>query len=335
MAEVQQGPPGPPNTLNDPHYGDPAVKEHNVALAQHGLSAEERQMFRFGRAKVYYEQGLLHEAKRDLLIASRLDVQKNRVDILLLLAKVLAKEGHGTDVISLLTEIWQTPGTIENKMLIEQIVSVLVQVNIAAGGLPMALLIIEIGVLIHYRECTEDCRVGMLKLSHDLLKVNVPATQVPHLATIISRFYRATNRDEEQQLRKSIMNMIMKMAHVDVHAPVEQAVAVATLMPLLAGRLSDDANDQLFRVDSSDPLLSQGAFLAALEEFDVATRARLVRFSKRALDASADRQWRQKSGDTSDPNVFPHSRLIGTWSVLRRITDTIDDDGSLKRLQKK
>lgn len=331
MTEVQQQ--TARDGLHDPHYGDTTVKEHNEVLAQHGLSAEERQKFRFTRAQMYYEQNLLHEAKRDLLIASRLDVQKNRVHILVLLAKVLAKEGHTTDVITLLTEVWTT-GILEDKSLIEELVLILRQLSFRAGGLPMLMLFIEIGVRID--KYTEVCRVGMLQLAHDLLQVNVPPAQVPHLATIISRFYRETDQNEYQQLRRSIMNTVIKLAHVDAHAPIEQAVAVATLMPLLAGRM-DGADDQLFRVENSSiwNALSQGAFFSALEEFEVPQRARLVRFSKRALDASADRQYRQKCGDTSDPNTVPHSRLITTWSVLRRITEAIDDDGTLKRLQKK
>merc|ERR1712224_390797 len=155
----------------------------------------------------------------------------------------------------------------------------------------MVTLIMEIGVLSD--KYTDGCQVGMLKLAHDLLQdklaiMNVPPTLVPHLATVISRFYRETSQDEHQQLRRSIMNAIIKLAHVDVHAPIEQAVAVATLMPLLADRLSDGADDQLFRCEDASVwgALSQGAFFNVLEEFDIPQRARLVRFSKRALNAS-------------------------------------------------
>merc|ERR1719375_2809796 len=115
---------------------------------------------------------------------------------------------------ALLIEVWQTQGTLENKSLIEQIVSVLVQVPIGAGGLPMVTLIMEIGVLSD--KYTEDCQVGMLKLACDLLQdklaiMDVPPTLVPHLATVISRFYRETSQDEHQQLRRSIMNTIIKL----------------------------------------------------------------------------------------------------------------------------
>jgi hypothetical protein len=284
---------------------------------------------------VYYEQGLLHEAKRDLLVASRLDVENNRVEVLVLLAKVLAKEGHATDAVALLSEAWLHPGTLESKMLIEQIVLICGQLNVVAGGIPLLMLVVQIGVRID--NYTDECRAGLLKLAQDLLLVDVPPDQVPHLATIISRFYRETDQHEYQRLRENIMRLVVKLAHVDAHAPVEQAVAVATLMPLMAGRLAEGADAELFRVENASVwgALSQGAFFSALEDFDAPQRARLARFAKRALDASADRQYRQQRGDTSDPNVAKHSHLIATWSVLIRITEAIDENGSLKRLQKK
>jgi len=332
MAEVQQR--AAPDTLRDPHYGDPDVKEHSATLAQHGLSAEERQQKRFARAQVYYEQGLYHEAKRDLLIASRLDIEQNRVGILVLLAKVLSKEGHAADAVTLLTEVWRPLETLENKPLIEEVVLILGELSFAAGGLPMVILVIDIGMRID--KYTEDCRLGMLKLVHDLLQVDVPADQVPHLATVISRFYRETDENHYQPLRRGIKNTVVRLAHIDAHAPIEHAVAVGSLMPLLAGRLAEGADDQLFRVENPSVwhALSQGAFFSALEEFDVPQRARLVRFAKMALDASADRQYNQKMENTVDYSIA-HSRLIATWSVLRRITEAIDSDGSLKRLQKK
>lgn len=333
-TEVQHRATASPDTIQNPHHGDGSIKELNRALAQHGLSDEDRQRLRFARAMVYYEQGRFNEAKRDLLVASRLHVDKNRVDVLVLLAKVLAKEGHTADVVTLLTEAWQLPGTFKNGMLTEQIVLVLGQLPIAAGGLPLLALVIEIGVRID--NYTDDCRIGLLKLAHDLLQVDVPSIQVPHLATIISRMYRETDQHVYETLRANIITTITKLAHVDHPAPIEQAVAIATLMPLLAGRLNG-TDDQLFRVENAGVwgALSQGAFFSALQDFDVRQRARLVRFTKWALTASADRQYRLSNGDTSDPHVVPHSQLISTWSVLRRIAEAIDDDGSLKKLRER
>lgn len=318
---------------------------HTQALHKAGLEAEQRQSLRLNRAFAHYEEGSVQDAKRDLLCAARLDGNKNKARMELLGAKIAFSEGNPEEACALLFETWSLPGTAQDPTMLEDITLTLGRVY-DAGGQPLEYvlhILADLGPRLE--NPTETCRKEIMRLAVGFLRFPAPAWAVPAVAITIARHYDRS-QDDQTHLNQEVARTMVKFCNIDTPEVIEDAVAVAALLPILNGNFCEF--DRLWEPDAPPPLGSSVFRQMLTERLDRSQRQRLVRFAKHVLSFPTlppPERPRQGGGvvrGALQQACFNHGGSVGQrdagrrrvmLSILERVSKGINDDGELRELR--
>lgn len=317
-------------------------------LAQQGLEAEKRQELRLQRAHQHFEEGLVHEAKRDLLIAARIGGTEHRAAMQVLGARIAIHEGNLEEAVTLLYEAWNAHGTEHDPVLTEGIILSLEQVAAEPGSLAWQwtfLVISEIGPRL--RQSSDECRRAALRIVGGFLRtISVPEV-IPALATTIGRLFD-NEKDDFATLQRDVAGCVVRLANIDSPTPMQSGTAVAALLPLMIGNCVEF--DCHWQVGARGALASP-MFRKHLEALEVSKRQRLVRFAKHVLQAAQEplhgsdaelSHERAQNNGSLQRSCFNHGGSISQrdagryqvmMNVMERLTRVLDDEGKMRDLK--
>lgn len=317
-------------------------------LAQQGLDADKRQQLRLDRAYQHFDEGLMHEAKRDLLIAARIGGTDRRATMQVLGARIAVQEGNKEEAVTLLYEAWNFEGTEQSPELTETIVLSLEQIAPEPGSLAWqwALLVIaDIGPRL--KRSSEACRQAALRVVGGFLKTLHTPDVVPALATTIGRLFDK-EKDDFASLQRDISGCIARLSNIDSPMPLQSGIAVAALLPLMIGNTVEF--DCHWQVGARGALASP-AFRENIEALEMSKRQRLARFARYVIQAvkeplkpaeAAMSHERAQNGGSLQRSCFNHGSSVGMrdqgrfgvmLNVMERLVRVLDEDGNMRDLK--
>lgn len=317
-------------------------------LSQQGLDQDKRQALRLERAHQHFEEGLVHEAKRDLLIAARIGGMDRRASMQVLGARIAIHEGNLEEAVTLLYEAWNAHGTEHDPELTEGIVLTLEQVAADPGSLAWQwtfLVIAEIGPRL--KKSSEACRQAALRIVGGFLRtISVPEV-IPALATTVGRLFDK-DKDDFPSLQRDVAGCVVRLCNIDTPTPLQSGVAVAALLPIMIGNTIEF--DCHWQVGARGALASP-MFRQNIEALELSKRQRLARFAKYVLKAAKEplqpseaelSHERAQNAGSLQRSCFNHGGSIGQrdtgrygvmLNVMERLTRVLDDEGNMRDLK--